>query len=121
MISTKQTPRPVTARIRWARIALVAFAITPMLMGTALFAQEAATSRVVPETTEIIETPPLVKVPGDVDAEEAEENLLTLNFRQINIRELLSALSMQRALNIVMAKEVTMHDHGLGFIWRFIG
>lgn len=107
MICTKRVPRPVTAQIKWVRIVLVAFGITQMSMGTALFAQEAATSRVVLETLEIVETPPQVKVPGEVGIEEAEENLLTLNFRQINIRELLSALSMQRELNIVMAKEVT--------------
>jgi len=36
-----------------------------------------------------------------------EADLLTLNFYQANIRELLSALALQRELNIVIDKEVT--------------
>ncbi len=56
-----------------------------------------------PETieTETIEAKP------EKEERLQEEGLLTLNFRQVEIRELLSALSVQRELNIVMAKDVS--------------
>ncbi len=99
----------MAAQLRWVCIVLVAFGITQILTETGLFAQEKA--------------PPPVREAGEVEAEEnlllpgtetqeakeeeSAENLLTLNFPQIDIRELLSALSIQRELNIVMANEVT--------------
>ena len=49
---------------------------------------------------------PIEAGPEGTGAQRTEE-LLTLNFHEIEIRELLSALAVQRGLNIVMAKEVT--------------
>jgi len=58
-----------------------------------------------PQPSEIRKTMPAAEIP-EVKALAPREGLLTLNFYQTDIRELLSALAIQRELNIVLSQEV---------------
>jgi len=53
------------------------------------------------------ERPESLEPGAEAAAKPPPEELLTLNFYQTDIRELLSALAMQRELNIVLSQEVT--------------